>query len=598
LGNGTHPAGYHLLNLLLQAIDVALVYLVGLAIFEEIAPAFATAVIWSVHPLLTESVTNIVGRSDQLAAFGVLAGLLLHIRAGSAAGGRKLRCLAALGLVVGIGMFSKESAIVVLAAMALYDLAYPAAEGWRARRWGYAAAAVPIALYFYARAQVFARVNPGVMPAVDNPLVGADFWVARLTAVKVIGKYLWLFLWPARLSADYSYNQIPVTVDWQGVLSLAVCGAAAVAAIGCLRQSPRTPFRALFFCIAFFFAALAPTSNVFLVIGAIMAERFLYLPLIGLAGCLAMAIFAAGRRLAPGKSQAAAAVAVAAVALAFAARTFARNFDWLNEHTLWAASEISAPNSFKVHMSVAREQLDAKQPDLDRAIAEAGRAVQIVADLPDDRSSARPYATAGEADRRKGDSLPDGPERQAWFRKALEVLLRGQRVDLAVKQADTRANRARGLTAITEGWEPLYLELGHIYQRLGEWDKAVEALGYGRSIKLHPQFFDEMSRVYRLAGDNHQAEITLMEALVADPSVTVFASQLVDLYTQSEPQSCAVRRAGGATSLDLNCPLVHDQLCTAARNMAILYAQSGKRDRGATARTAIGQMGCPASLFQ
>ena len=125
LGNGTHPAGYHLLNLLLQAIDVALVYLVGLAIFEEIAPAFALAAIWSVHPLLTESVTNIVGRSDQLAAFGVLAGLLLHIRAGSAAGRRKLRYLAALALVVGIGMFSKESAIVVLAAMALYDLAYP-----------------------------------------------------------------------------------------------------------------------------------------------------------------------------------------------------------------------------------------------------------------------------------------------------------------------------------------------------------------------------------------------------------------------------------------------------------------------------------------
>ena len=173
----------------------------------------------------------------------------------------------------------------------------------------------------------------------DNPLVGAEFWVARLTAVKVIGKYLWMFLWPAHLSADYSYNQIPVTVDWQAVLSLAVCCAAAGAAICVFPPERRElPYRALFFFIGFFFAALAPTSNLFLLIGAIMAERFLYLPLIGLAGCLVMAIFAASRRLAPGKSQTVAAVVVAAIALAFAARTFARNFDWFDEQTLWAAS--------------------------------------------------------------------------------------------------------------------------------------------------------------------------------------------------------------------------------------------------------------------
>ena len=62
----------------------------------------------------------------------------------------------------------------------------------------------------------------------ENPLVGAGFLVARLTAIKVIGKYLSLFFWPARLSADYSYNAVPL-VGWPiavavvpGVLSLIV----------------------------------------------------------------------------------------------------------------------------------------------------------------------------------------------------------------------------------------------------------------------------------------------------------------------------------------------------------------------------------------
>ena len=52
----------------------SLVYLLGLLVIGAPAPAFALAAAWGLHPLLTESVTNIVGRADLLAAFGVLAG--------------------------------------------------------------------------------------------------------------------------------------------------------------------------------------------------------------------------------------------------------------------------------------------------------------------------------------------------------------------------------------------------------------------------------------------------------------------------------------------------------------------------------------------
>ena len=80
LGNGPRPAGYHAVNLALHEVNVALVYALGVLIFGETAPALALAAIWGLHPLLTESVTNIVGRADLLAAFGVLAGLLCYAR--------------------------------------------------------------------------------------------------------------------------------------------------------------------------------------------------------------------------------------------------------------------------------------------------------------------------------------------------------------------------------------------------------------------------------------------------------------------------------------------------------------------------------------
>jgi lipopolysaccharide biosynthesis regulator YciM len=149
------------------------------------------------------------------------------------------------------------------------------------------------------------------------------------------------------------------------------------------------------------------------------------------------------------------------------------------------------------------------------------------------------------------------------------------------------------------GHDQLYMELGRVYQHLDEPDKALEALRYGCSINPKAEFFQEMSRIYGLRGDNRQAAVTLMEGLVTDPSVTVFASELVDLYTRTEPQSCALRQGNGRSSLDLACPLVHDELCEGARNVALRYANTGKRADGyATARTAVEEMGCPASLFR
>jgi hypothetical protein len=100
-------------------------------------------------------------------------------------------------------------------------------------------------------------------------------------------------------------------------------------------------------------------------------------------------------------------------------------------------------------------------------------------------------------------------------------------------------------------------------------------------------------------GDPQQAAITLMEGLGIDPSRTQFASELVDLYQRTEPQSCAIRNVGGSVSLNLDCPLVHSQLCTASRNVALTYHRQGRDSMAAgTVRSAIGDLGCPAELFR
>ena len=121
---------------------------------------------------------------------------------------------------------------MVLAVMAIYDLTFGRAASWKARVPSYVAVVVPCVVFLYMRANVLGGVPVTAFPFGDNPLVGADFWTARMTAVKVIGRYLALLVWPAQLSFDYSFNEIPlfgVEVDELGrreghAVAAGVCG--------------------------------------------------------------------------------------------------------------------------------------------------------------------------------------------------------------------------------------------------------------------------------------------------------------------------------------------------------------------------------------
>ncbi len=605
-GNGTHPAGYHWVNFGIHALNILLVYLLGLLVFEEALLAWALAAIWGLHPLLIESVTNIVGRADLLAAFGVLGGLLCHVQAGRGNSRRRAAWLAGLGLAAAIGIFSKESAAVLPAILLLYDLTWKTSSEWRTRWQSYAAVALPFAVFFKLRADLLARHFVNVVPFLDNPLIDADFWTARLTAFKVIGRYFWLFLWPSRLSSDYSYNAVPLFgwhlnrwEDLAAIVSLLGCLAAALLALRAYRR-----WKTGFFLILFFFITIAPVANIFLLIGTIMAERFVYLPAVGLAGYLLAAgalvvrrienRWAGARRIACG--------AVIAVCAVLAMRTFARNLDWYDERTLGASEVAAAPQSFKAHMLLASARLDGNPPELDGAITELDRMLGILDGLPAERLVARPFELAGQAFRRKGDSLAQpgklsGPDSASafWYRKALAALLRGKEADHADIEKVRKVNLESGKVASSAGWVPLYLELGRVYRRLNDPQPALEALAYGRLQRPGDEFSEEMSQTRLKMGDANQAAVALMEGLILNPNSTRLPADLVALYRQTAPDSCAVRASG----INLECPLVHGQLCSASKNVAAAYGQAGQRSRAAaTAHSAVHELGCPAQLFQ
>jgi tetratricopeptide (TPR) repeat protein len=596
LGNSGEPEGYHWVNLLLQCGNVLLVYALALRLWREFWPSVFTAALWATHPVLTESVTNIVGRADLLAGMAVLGGLLIYLRSREAAGWRRWAWLAALLLVSAIGMFSKESAAVLPAVIVLYEFSRRKlwgadASGNSRFPWvlaGCAATLLPLAAMLYRRLVVLAAAGPAFFPFSDNPLVGADFWTQRLTALKVMGMYLGLLAWPVKLSCDYSFAQIALArgtlADW--VAWTAVAAVAAVAAVLYRRQS------SAFFLTAFAFVTLLPASNLLFPIGTIMAERLLYLPAIAFAGCLAAGVYAGMRSL--GRPNLAP-VLLSIVTALFAARTLVRNADWQDALTLAASAVRASPNSFKVHkmMADALFAADASHANIDRVIEEADKSVAIVNAVPDFRNNAQAFrADAGfymlkgdlQFQRDAKDDNAPPPAAEAAYRTALALALRFASI---VKS---------GAGGTMEDAQEL---LGSAYLRIGDTEKAWQAVQEAQRLEpFKSVLYRQMADVLMASGRVDDAAVALVEGslVTSDPALR---ERLLYLYRSGlDSSGCALVSGPNGPAINPQCNIVRRHLCRAAPGALRTLAGAGRTDVvRALSASLVRDSGCSAAAL-
>ena len=605
LGDGTNPTGYHWINLLLHGINVLLVYALGLLLFQKrTPPAVALAALWGVHPILTESVTNIVGRADLLSTMGVLTALLCHVYSVGETGLRRLGWLAGVVAGAAVAVYSKESGVVLIALLVVYDALFRRSQ-IRACILGYGATLISFAAFFYLRAGVMAT-QPAMTPQfINNPLVGAGFLQGRLTAFKVIGRYLLLLIWPQSLSCDYSYNAIPVFrgtlnnwSDWAAILSLAICLAAAGLALWRYRKNP-----VITFGIALFFIALSPGANIVFLLVTIMAERFLYLPSVGFVCCLVWALFAAAERLEPQWPRVKTNVlwVIAAICVALAVRTHFRNQDWDSGLALWTATEKAQPNSFKGHLNLDSMYFRMGDAYLDKAVSEGKQALGILRGLEPWKDDALTYGNIGAHQRIKGDKVakaggPDAEQKaREWYESSLRILLHGKEVD-RVRAADTaQLDRAKGVPSEFLGVYQVYQELAQTYIRLGEYQKALDELDFGALLNPTDDMFKLMSLVHLRMHQDDEAIVILMEGVILHPSQKGYASEIVKLYEDRNPPTCAVTRSSAGASLNYStCPLVHDSLCAAVAGLADYFTRRHQPSEVARMRAlGIQTMGCP-----
>jgi hypothetical protein len=185
-----------------------------------------------------------------------------------------------------------------------------------------------------------ARILGGLAGDYPAPgLGGTNPWQRLLIMLPLVPEYLRLFLFPARLSTDYSPNFVPASpvLTARSLLGLGVLGGAvALAVAGRRRAVPVT------FGIGWISAALLVIGNVLVPSGVLVAERTLYLASVG--ACLALG-WGWGWVLARRADAAWALLLIAATAGAF--RTWTRTAVWRNADTFFPAMVRDAPGSFR-----------------------------------------------------------------------------------------------------------------------------------------------------------------------------------------------------------------------------------------------------------
>jgi hypothetical protein len=335
---GPSPWHFHALNWLLHAVVAVSVLLAGRAIGLSRRAAAIAAGLFAIHPIHLDAIAPIVGRAELLAALALTGGTALWVRIRRESALRP-GLLLALAAFVTLGACSKETALAAVPLLATVELLVVGrSEKGHNLLPATSAVALGVAAYLVARVVVLGGLLPSEgssFTGVANPLVDEALGVRLLTAASILGTYLRLFVWPADLSPDYSYDSLPImrsAADPSVWLPLALLAAVVTLAVACVRRRP-----AVTVATVAFLAPYSIVANAAFPIGTMLAERLFYLPSVGLVWLIGLAVAEASDRIAGGwlsdPKRFAAAVAIPALALAVA--SFERAGDWRDEEALY-----------------------------------------------------------------------------------------------------------------------------------------------------------------------------------------------------------------------------------------------------------------------
>jgi protein O-mannosyl-transferase len=507
-----NPAGHHFTSILLHAINVMLLFLMLIWSTKRIGPSLFVAALFALHPINVESVAWVAERKNVLCTFFFLLTLWAYGWYVERPGWKRYLAVA---LLFAAGLASKPMVITLPFVLLLLDY-WPLA---RARSWSrLAGEKLPLLALSAGSALITMRAQQA-----GGAMRTTAFMPRLANALYAYAMYLWKMMWPSRLAPMYPY---PGDALGAGPVVLAVLVLTAITAVVWRFREHRY----LLTGWLWFLGTLVPVIGLVQVGDAAMADRYAYIPLIGVFVMFAFGAADLAKRVKPGVWPAVPAV-VALIALA--AMTNRQIDYWRNNAELWTHTLAVTQNNFigednlggalilegkedkaRLHFAAAarinprdamsRSNLGTyfqthNQPR--QAVAEYESAVVLTSDPG---LLAQTYANLGAAYRALGEdthahesfvhALRLNPNQSsAWL--GLGLLARKES-DIAEAVSDL--SRSLELQPTAQG----YFELGRTLAQSGRIPEALDS--YRRALQLAPDFSEAQRAADALQQRVHQ----------------------------------------------------------------------------------------------
>jgi tetratricopeptide (TPR) repeat protein len=371
---GAQAWGFHLSSAVLHALNAALVFVLLRTSTGSTWRSLLVAAFFGVHPLRVESVAWVSERKDVLSTFFGLLSLLAYVawRRPGPDGGARWRWGVASFACLALGLMSKPMLVTLPCVLLLLDFWPLQRTGgafvvtWRLVREKlpfFALAAAGMASTMVAQASVGALGNTTAYP----------FGARLANAVEAYATYLGKTFYPAGLAIPYPFR----SDHDAGAVAAAALVLVVPTALAVVWRRPRPYLATGWF---WFLGTLVPVIGLVQVGGQAMADRYTYLPSIGLFVALVWgaAEFVAGRR---GRTRVAGGLAVAALAV-LAMGSVRQIGHWRDSVSLFRRTLAVTERNYFAHHCLAAALVELPG-GRDEAVEHLRAAVRLVPGLPD-----------------------------------------------------------------------------------------------------------------------------------------------------------------------------------------------------------------------